>query len=41
MNRSKLRNWYTKWPSRGNFLAFKKKELLQQLKQKVRQESFP
>ena len=26
MNRSKLMNRYTKWPSRENFLAFKKQK---------------
>ena len=26
MNRSKLRNRYTKWPSRENFLAFKEQK---------------
>ena len=26
MNRSKLKNRYTKWPSRENFLAFKKQK---------------
>ena len=28
MNRSKLRNRYTKWPSRENFLAFKEQRIL-------------
>ena len=28
MNRSKLKNRYTKWPSRENFLAFKKQKNL-------------
>ena len=35
MNRSKIRNIYTKWPSCENFLAFKKqKNICKNLKQK-------
>ena len=41
MNRSKLKNRYTKWPSRENFLAFKKqKNICKNLNKKVKKNYF-
>ena len=41
MNRSKLRNRYTKWPSCENFLAFKKRNnICNNLSQKLKKEFF-
>ena len=41
MNRSKLKNRYTKWPSRENFLALKKqKNICKNLKKKTKKNYF-
>ena len=41
MNRSKLKNRKTKWPSRGNFLAFKKqKNIYKNLNKKTKKNYF-